>query len=71
LTVDQHITKDRGQSGPDEGWPKKDGRDRKEEMVVQHPLLGNRFLLSKYTQRLPSNAFANKHVPMEMVGRQQ
>jgi hypothetical protein len=34
----------------------------------QHPLLGNRFLISKYTQLLPSNAFTNKHIPMETIG---
>jgi hypothetical protein len=31
----------------------------------QHALLGNRFLISKYTQSLLGNAFANKHVLTE------
>jgi hypothetical protein len=31
----------------------------------QHSSLGNRFLISKYTQPILSNAFANKHVPTE------
>jgi hypothetical protein len=36
----------------------------------QHPLL-DRFLISKYTQPLLSNAFANKHIPTETIGVQQ
>jgi hypothetical protein len=30
-------------------------------------LLGNRFLISKYTRPLLGNAFANKHVPTETI----
>jgi hypothetical protein len=36
----------------------------------QHPLLGNRFLISKYMQLLLSKAVANKDVPTETVGVQ-
>jgi hypothetical protein len=32
--------------------------------MKQHPLLGNRFLISKYMQQLLGNAFTYKHVPM-------
>jgi hypothetical protein len=35
----------------------------------KHPLLGNRFLISKYTQTSLSNAFANIQVPMSMSPR--
>jgi hypothetical protein len=41
------------------------------QTTKQHPLLGSRFLTSKYTQPLLSNAFANKLVPMERIGVQQ
>jgi hypothetical protein len=34
------------------------------QTVKQCLLLGNRFLISKYMQPLPSNTFTNKHVPM-------
>jgi hypothetical protein len=33
----------------------------------QHPVLGNRFLRSKYTQPLLSNAFANKQFPWKRL----
>jgi hypothetical protein len=36
----------------------------------QHPLLGNRFLISKYTQPILSNAFTNKRIPTETIGAQ-
>jgi hypothetical protein len=39
-----------------------------EQTVEQHSLLGNRFLISKYTQPLLGNACANKHVLMETIG---
>jgi hypothetical protein len=41
------------------------------QTTKQHSPLGNRFLISKYTQLLLSNAFANKHVPTETTGLQQ
>jgi hypothetical protein len=50
------------------------GRDwvtTSKQTTKQHPLLGNRLLISKYTQPLRSNAFANKHVPTETIGIQQ
>jgi hypothetical protein len=34
----------------------------------KHSLLGNRFLISKYTRPLLGNTFANIHDPMEMTG---
>jgi hypothetical protein len=40
------------------------------QATEQHLLIGNRFLMSKYTQQLLSIAFANKHVPMETIGMQ-
>jgi hypothetical protein len=40
------------------------------QATEQHLLIGNRFLMSKYMQQLLSNAFANKHVPMEKIGVQ-
>jgi hypothetical protein len=43
-----------------------DGETRK-----QRPLLDNRFLISKYTQPLLSNAFANKHFPLQRIHTQQ
>jgi hypothetical protein len=33
------------------------------QTTKQHALVGNRFIISKYTQPLLSNAFANEHVP--------
>jgi hypothetical protein len=33
----------------------------------QHPLLGNRFLISKYASPFLSNAFANKQVTMATI----
>jgi hypothetical protein len=39
--------------------------------MKQHPVLDNRFLVSKYMQPLLSNVFANKRVPVEMIGVQQ
>jgi hypothetical protein len=41
------------------------------QTMKQLLLLGNRFLISKYTKPLLSNAFANKHVPTETIGVQQ
>jgi hypothetical protein len=41
------------------------------QTTKQHSLRGSRFLLSKYTQPLLGNAFANKCVPMETIGEQQ
>jgi hypothetical protein len=34
----------------------------------QHPLLGNRLLISKYTQLVLSNAFENKHILTDTIG---
>jgi hypothetical protein len=34
----------------------------------QYSLLGNRFLINKYTRPLLGNTFVNKHVTMEMIG---
>jgi hypothetical protein len=31
-------------------------------------LLGNRFLISKYVRPLLGDAFADRYVPMEMIG---
>jgi hypothetical protein len=36
---------------------------------MKHPLLANRFLISKYPQPLLSNAFANKQVPTANISR--
>jgi hypothetical protein len=41
------------------------------ETMKQHPLLGNRFLISKFTQPLLSNAFTKKHVPTATIGVQK
>jgi hypothetical protein len=41
------------------------------QTTKQHPLLGNTFLISRYTQPLLSNAFANRHVPTEKIGVQE
>jgi hypothetical protein len=38
---------------------------------MKYFLLGNRFLISKYTLPLLDNAFANKHIPMETIEQQQ
>jgi hypothetical protein len=35
--------------------------------MKQHLLLGNRFLIIKYTQLLLDNTFAHNHVPMETM----
>jgi hypothetical protein len=35
---------------------------------MEHLLLGNWFLISKYTQPLLSNNLANKQIPTEMIG---
>jgi hypothetical protein len=34
-------------------------------------MLGDRFLISKHTQLLLRNAFANKYVPMETIREQK
>jgi hypothetical protein len=36
--------------------------NNRETNIEQHPLLGNKFLISKYPQPLLNNVFANKHV---------
>jgi hypothetical protein len=41
------------------------------QTAKQHPLLGKKFLISKYMQPLMSNAFTNKHIPTETIGVQQ
>jgi hypothetical protein len=33
-----------------------------------HSVLGSRFLISMYTLSFQGNVFANKHVPMDMIG---
>jgi hypothetical protein len=38
------------------------------QTTKQHLLLGNRFLISKYTRTLLGGAFADRHVPMKMIG---
>jgi hypothetical protein len=38
------------------------------KQTTKHLLLGNRFLIRKYTRPLLGNTFANKHVPVEMTG---
>jgi hypothetical protein len=38
------------------------------ETTKKHPLLGNRFLISKYTLPILGNAFANKHVTTKKIG---
>jgi hypothetical protein len=35
--------------------------------MKKHSLLGNRFLISKYTRPLLDNAFANKHLLTETI----
>jgi hypothetical protein len=45
-------------------WPRN-------KTTKQHPLLGNRFLISKYTQPLLSRTLAKKRVPTETIGVQQ
>jgi hypothetical protein len=41
------------------------------QTTKQHSLPGKKFLISKYTQPLPSNPFANKHVPAKTIRVQQ
>jgi hypothetical protein len=36
--------------------------------MKHHSVLGNIYLLSKYTLPFQGNAFANKHVPTDMTG---
>jgi hypothetical protein len=38
------------------------------ETTKQHPLLGNRYVISRYTQPLLGNTFANGNVPAEKIG---
>jgi hypothetical protein len=45
--------------------------DLEKKTTKQHLLIGNRFLISKYTQPLLGNTFANKHVPTETTVVQQ
>jgi hypothetical protein len=45
--------------------------DLEKKTAKQLMLLGNLFLISKYTQPLLSNAFTNKQVPTKRIGIQQ